>query len=175
MRGCPPAAQRRLQGASVLNELTSDRYWIYFTAIIYWALVVCWLAIVVFYYRQYGRFKQIYPLLTTLLIVLMIDGTRTLIESVYFGTRYISQMGIMWPELYRKLFEKFLAHGLKAAGAKAKLFADSVIELLFRASRGIPRRVSHLVREALMLAHEQDKNFVDDAVMEAILDDEEMT
>ncbi|MHC4867263.1 MAG: ExeA family protein [Planctomycetota bacterium] len=75
----------------------------------------------------------------------------------------------------RKLFEKFLAHGLKAAGVKANLFADSVVELLFRASRGIPRRVSHLVREALMLAHEQDKNFVDDAVMEVVLDEEELT
>jgi general secretion pathway protein A len=74
----------------------------------------------------------------------------------------------------RKLFETFLAHGLKAAGAKANIFADSVVELLFRASRGIPRRVAHLVREALMLAHEQNKNFVDDAVMEAVLDEEEL-
>ena len=72
----------------------------------------------------------------------------------------------------RKQFDEFLSHGMKAAGATSKLFADSVIELLFRASRGIPRRVSHLVNEALMMAHEQDKNFVDDAVMEAILDDE---
>jgi MSHA biogenesis protein MshM len=74
----------------------------------------------------------------------------------------------------RKLFEKFLAHGLKASGATSSLFADSAMELLFRASRGVPRRVSQLVREALMLAHEQDKNFVDDAVLEAVLDEEEI-
>ena len=83
-----------------MNELTSDRYWIYFTAIIYWTLVVCWLAIIVFYFRQYGRFKRIYPLLTTLLIVLIIDGTRTLVESIYFGARYVSQEGLGWPSLY---------------------------------------------------------------------------
>jgi type II secretory pathway predicted ATPase ExeA len=74
----------------------------------------------------------------------------------------------------RKQFEKFLEHGLKAGGASTKLFADSVIELLFRASRGIPRRVSYLVREALMMAQEQDKSFVDDAVMEAVLDQEDL-
>jgi type II secretory pathway predicted ATPase ExeA len=46
--------------------------------------------------------------------------------------------------------------------------------LLYRASRGIPRLVARLLREALMLAHEQDKNFVDDAVMEAVLDEEDL-
>jgi type II secretory pathway predicted ATPase ExeA len=74
----------------------------------------------------------------------------------------------------RKLFQAFLDHGLKAAGATSTLFADEAVELLFRASRGLPRRVSHLVREALMLAHEQDKNFVDAAVLEAVLDQEEI-
>jgi len=74
----------------------------------------------------------------------------------------------------RKVFAKFLTHGLKAAGASSNLFADSVVELLFRSSRGVPRVVSRLVREALMLAHEQDKNFVDDAVLEAVLDEEEL-
>jgi MSHA biogenesis protein MshM len=74
----------------------------------------------------------------------------------------------------RKLFAKFLAHGLKAAGATSNLFADSAVELLFRASRGIPRLVSRLTREALMLAHEQDKNFVDDAILESVLDEEQL-
>jgi MSHA biogenesis protein MshM len=74
----------------------------------------------------------------------------------------------------RKLFAKFLSHGLKAAGANSNLFADSAVELLFRASRGIPRIVSRLVREALMLAHEQDKNFVDDAILESVLDEEDL-
>lgn len=75
----------------------------YFTAVIYWALVVCWLAIIVFYFRQYGRFKRIYPLLTTLLVVLFIDGTRTLIESIYFGTRYTARTGLIAPYLHELL------------------------------------------------------------------------
>lgn len=86
-----------------MSELGIDRYLTYLTAIIYWALVVCWLAIIVFYLRQYVRFKRIYPLLTTLLVVLFIDGTRTLIESIYFGTRYTARTGLIAPYLHELL------------------------------------------------------------------------
>ena len=86
-----------------MSDLGFDRYMTYLTAIIYWALVVCWLAIIIFYLRQYVRFKRIYPLLTTLLIVLFIDGSRTLIESIYFGTRYTARTGLISPELYQLL------------------------------------------------------------------------
>lgn len=72
----------------------------YLAAIIYWALVVCWLAIIIFYLRQYLRFKRIYPLLTTLLVVLFIDGTRTLIESIYFGARYTARTGLIAPYIH---------------------------------------------------------------------------
>ncbi len=83
-----------------MTDLGFDRYVTYLTAIIYWALVVCWLAIIIFYLRQYLRFKRIYPLLTTLLIVLFIDGTRTLIESIYFGARYTARTGLIAPYLH---------------------------------------------------------------------------
>jgi Holliday junction resolvasome RuvABC ATP-dependent DNA helicase subunit len=45
------------------------------------------------------------------------------------------------------------------------------MEQLFRASRGIPRVASRLLRAALRLAHERDQNFVDDHIMEAAVDD----
>ena len=77
------------------------------------------------------------------------------------------------PLTHRADFDAFLAHGLKAAGATQTVFTDTTLELLFRASRGVPRRISRLVREALVLAHERDKAFVDDAILEAILDEEE--
>ena len=73
----------------------------------------------------------------------------------------------------RKAFGTFLRDGLNAAGACSALLSDPAVELLFRASHGIPRRVSRLLREALMLAHEQDKTFVDDTHVEAVLDEEE--
>ncbi len=79
----------------------------YLTAFIYWTLAVCWLAIIVFYLRQYVRFKRIYPLLTTLLIVLFIDGTRTLIESVYFGARHTAKIGWLPAHLYDVLDQSY--------------------------------------------------------------------
>jgi signal transduction histidine kinase len=90
-----------------VSDLSFDRYMTYLTAIIYWTLVVCWLAIIVFYLRQYIRFKRIYPLLTTLLIVLFIDGSRTLIESVYFGTRYTARTGLISPHLHALLDQPY--------------------------------------------------------------------
>ena len=80
-----------------------DHYMMIFTATVYWALVVCWLFIVIFYGRQYHRFKRIYPLVTTLLIVLFIDGTRTLIESAYFGARYTARTELIPYALYTLL------------------------------------------------------------------------
>ena len=73
----------------------------------------------------------------------------------------------------RKAFLTFLEHGLEAAGATTSMLSDSAAELLFRASHGVPRRVAQLLREALMEAHERDKNFVDDTIVEAVLDEEE--
>jgi len=76
-------------------ELSSfNGYMAVVTAVIYWLLVICWSAIVIFYGRQYWRLKRIHPVLTTLLIVLFIDGTRTLIESIYFGVRFSAKAGL---------------------------------------------------------------------------------
>lgn len=71
-----------------------DDYMAIVTAVIYWLLVILWAAIVTFYGRQYFRLKRGHPGLTTLLIVLFIDGTRTLIESLYFGARYSAKAGL---------------------------------------------------------------------------------
>jgi signal transduction histidine kinase len=83
-----------------VSDFGFERYMLYLTAIIYWSLTICWLFITVFYLRQYLRFKRIYPLVATLLIVLLIDGTRTLIESIYFGTRYTARTGLFPSYLY---------------------------------------------------------------------------
>jgi len=90
-----------------LSDIGFDSYMAYLTAVIYWLLAVCWFCIIAFYLRQYVRFKRIYPLLTTLLIVLFIDGTRTLIESLYFGARYTARTGLIYPDLYTILDQPY--------------------------------------------------------------------
>ena len=107
--------------------LASDRYMMLVTAFIYWSLVVCWSAIIIFYARQYLRFKRIYPLLTTLLIVLFIDGTRTLIESIYFGARYTARTGILPRYLYAVLDQPLYVAIPKTINLIAALIIIAVI------------------------------------------------
>ena len=69
----------------------------------------------------------------------------------------------------REVFGAFVAHGLSAVGSKSAILADSARELLFRASRGLSRQTSKIVRRALRIAHEREQSFIDDAVMEAAI------
>lgn len=87
------------------------------------------------------------------------------------ATRIVARVHLE-PLSTRADFDAFIAHGMKAAGATQTIFTDTALELLFRASRGVPRRIARIVREALILAHEEEKTFVDDAVMEKILDEQ---
>jgi type II secretory pathway predicted ATPase ExeA len=72
--------------------------------------------------------------------------------------------------LDRETFFALVDHALRASGAMEKLLADPARELLFRATRGVPKGASKLLRAALLLAHDRNQNFVDDHVMEAALE-----
>ena len=72
--------------------------------------------------------------------------------------------------LDRELFGAMIEHGLKAAGATQTILADPARELLFRASRGVPRVASNLLRRALCEAHERNQTFIDDHTMETAID-----
>lgn len=69
--------------------------------------------------------------------------------------------------LDRETFAALIDHGLRAVGAQTNLLADPAHEMLFRASRGIPRLASKILRAALRLAHEKDQNFLDEHLLEA--------
>jgi MSHA biogenesis protein MshM len=70
----------------------------------------------------------------------------------------------------RDLFAAMVEHGLKAAGATQSLLSDPARELLFRASRGVPRVASGLLRRALREAHERNQSFLDETIIEAAID-----
>jgi type II secretory pathway predicted ATPase ExeA len=71
----------------------------------------------------------------------------------------------------RAAFAAFVTQALAAVGATEKIVADPAMELLLRSSRGLPRVASRLLRAALILAHERDQSFVDEHILEAVLDD----
>jgi type II secretory pathway predicted ATPase ExeA len=73
--------------------------------------------------------------------------------------------------LDRETFGALVDHALKAAGANNNLLSDPARELLFRSSRGVIRIASRLLRAALQRAHERDQNFIDDHILEAVLDE----
>jgi MSHA biogenesis protein MshM len=77
--------------------------------------------------------------------------------------------------LGREAFAALIEHGLKAAGATSKLLSDPAVEMLFRASRGVPRVAARMLRAALRLAHESDQSFVDDRLMAAAGDELSLT
>lgn len=72
--------------------------------------------------------------------------------------------------LDREVFSAMIDHAFKAAGATQNILADSARELLFRASRGLPRVAAHLLHRALYEAHERNQTFIDDHTMEAAID-----
>jgi len=77
------------------------------------------------------------------------------------------------PIASREHFTAYLEHGLQAIGVKSSIIADSARELLYRASGGLPREIGKLVRKALRRADEREQNFIDEAVVESVLGEEE--
>lgn len=71
----------------------------------------------------------------------------------------------------REGFATLIHHGLKAAGASQKILADPALELLWRTSRGVPRVAARILEAALRLAHERDQSFIDEHLLEDVLDD----
>jgi signal transduction histidine kinase len=86
-------------------EIGSTEYFAYLTAAIYWALILCWAIILVFYWREYRRVKRLSPMIGTLLVVIFIDGARTLVESLYFGTWYTARTHLIPYSLWTLLSE----------------------------------------------------------------------
>jgi MSHA biogenesis protein MshM len=91
-------------------------------------------------------------------------------EHAALSTRVVAQVRLD-PVADRETFAALLDHGLKAAGAQSKLLSDPALELLFRASRGVTRIAARLLRSALQHAHERDMNFVDEHLLEAVIDE----
>lgn len=75
------------------------------------------------------------------------------------------------PFTERDAFAALISQALGAVGATDKLLSDPALEMLLRASRGLPRIASMLLRSALQIAHEREQSFIDDQILEAAIDD----
>jgi type II secretory pathway predicted ATPase ExeA len=68
-------------------------------------------------------------------------------------------------------FKALVDHAVRVAGSKDKLLTDSAFEILWRASHGVPRAASRLLRASLREAHRKNQNLVDDHAITAAIDE----
>lgn len=73
--------------------------------------------------------------------------------------------------LDRELFVAAVEHAFKAAGTSQKVLADQAMEMLFRASRGVLRRASKILRTAIRMAADRGQSFLDEATVQAAVDE----
>lgn len=133
----------------------------YLAASTYWSLILCWTAILVFYAVEYRRLKKLSPIVATLIVVIFIDGLRTLIESWYFGTWYTARTGLISYSLYEQLArpEYVIIPKLINLGAAITIIAF-VVRRWFRDVEELAQRHRDLAtyHEELVTAHSELQN-----------------
>jgi diguanylate cyclase (GGDEF)-like protein/PAS domain S-box-containing protein len=110
------------------------------TSISYWVLTLLWLVIASIYLIKIRQLKSVNGVvgstITVLLVILTIDATRTIIESVYFGLYFNSLFGLMPKAINEFLSQPYLLIIPKLINIVAALL---VIWLLI--NRWVPREI----------------------------------
>jgi type II secretory pathway predicted ATPase ExeA len=75
------------------------------------------------------------------------------------------------PVFERERFASLISHGLHSAGCKHTLLADSGIEILRQASKGIPRHAGRILRHAMRLAAKRNLNHLPDELLQAAIEE----
>ena len=70
------------------------------------------------------------------------------------------------PVLERERFAQLVAHGLKSAGCQHTLLADSGLEILRQAAKGLPRQASRILCTAMRLAVPKGLNHLPDELLQ---------
>lgn len=73
------------------------------TSGVYWLLIGLWTYILVFCLRRLYRTGEATGFVRLVLLILLIDAGRTLVESVYFGTWYTARSGLLPVWIYHTL------------------------------------------------------------------------
>jgi len=67
--------------------------------------------------------------------------------------------------------KKYVDFRLQVAGRTAPLFTDSAAELIYKYSKGTPRRINTICNNALLYGYGEELNIIDSDAIEAIIDD----
>jgi len=77
----------------------------------------------------------------------------------------------LWPILERERFSQLLQYALKSAGCQHTLLADSGLEILRQASKGLPRQAGRLLRTAMRLAVPKGLNHLPDEILQQAIEE----
>lgn len=70
------------------------------------------------------------------------------------------------PVLERERFALLIAHALKSAGSQHNLLADTGMEILRQASKGLPRQAGRILSTAMRLAVPKGLNHLPDEILQ---------
>jgi MSHA biogenesis protein MshM len=75
------------------------------------------------------------------------------------------------PVIERERYALLIAHALKTAGCTHTLLADSGLELLRQASRGLPRQAGRILRTSMQLAVPKGLNHIPDELLQQAIEE----
>jgi type II secretory pathway predicted ATPase ExeA len=75
------------------------------------------------------------------------------------------------PVLERERFTALVLHALKSAGCQHTLIADSGMELLRQASKGLPRQAGNILLTAMRLAVPKGLNHLPDEILRQAIEE----
>lgn len=75
------------------------------------------------------------------------------------------------PVVERERFAQLIAHALKTAGCQHTLLADSGMEVLRQASKGLPRQAGRILRTAMRLAVPKGLNHLPDELLQQAIEE----
>lgn len=117
------------------------------TPFIYWALIVIWTGILIFYILTLSKNKKILGLFKVLLTILAIDAGRTLFESIYFGLWYTAKVNIIPEIIYLTLVRPELVFIPKILNL---LVSIAIIITLIK--RWIPNEINKSYQQNIILS-----------------------
>ena len=92
---------------------------------------------------------------------------QTLERSPYAALRGRIQVHVqLKPVLERERFALLIAHALKSAGSQHNLLADTGMEILRQASKGLPRQAGRILSTAMRLAVPKGLNHLPDEIVQ---------
>jgi general secretion pathway protein A len=75
------------------------------------------------------------------------------------------------PTMDAKMVRKYVTHRLQVAGADRWIFSGAALQLVYQATRGVPRLVNQLCDLAMVYAYSKDRRTVQRATVQQVLDD----